>query len=151
MQDENIQRPVILVDLDGTLAIDDGNYVEGKIGWPVRKILEFVKYQIGMGNEVRIFTARADNPVDVEAISNWLLDEAELPCSRDEYNKLAALGHPPQRLAITNIKTKDVVLLIDDKARECRKNTGEIVGLGTAGHVKPVFKLTNRKPFSISR
>ena len=149
MSDENTQKPNVLVDLDGTLAQTDDNYVEGKIGWPVRKMCEFVKYQLAAGNSVTVFTARASNPADVEAIKNWLLDEAELPCSRVEFDRLAAAGYPPEQLPISNIKGKDCVLLIDDKARECRKNTGEIVGLGSAESHKPVFKLTNRKPFSI--
>ena len=34
------------VDLDGTLAQKDGDYVEGKIGWPVFKMVSFVNYSI---------------------------------------------------------------------------------------------------------
>jgi hypothetical protein len=149
MPDKNTQKPNVLVDLDGTLAQQDGDYVEGKIGWPVRKVCEFVKYQLAAGNAVTIFTARADNPVDVSAIREWLIDEAEIPCGRSEFNRLTAEGYPPEQLPISNVKGRDCVLIIDDKARECRKNTGEIVGLGSAESHKPVFKLTNRKPFSI--
>ena len=151
MPNENTKKPVVLCDLDGTLAQDDGTYVEGKVGWPVRKIVDFCKYQIGMGMEVRIFTARADNPVDVAAIREWLITEAELPCKRSEFDRLTAEGYPPEQLAITNVKGRDAVIIIDDKAYHCNKNTGVIDGLGTQEHTKPHFKLVNRKPFSIQR
>ena len=128
MSNEN--TPWIGIDLDGTLAAKDGEYVEGKIGWPIFKMCQFAKYQLGMGNRVKIYTARADNPVDVAAIKNWLLDEAGLPETRAEFNRLKSLGTPIEELEITNVKDRACVMLLDDLAYHVVENTGEIIGLG---------------------
>lgn len=53
------------VDLDGTLAEYDGWQGENHIGKPVPLMVERVKQWLSEGKEVRIFTARAYNPVEM--------------------------------------------------------------------------------------
>lgn len=130
MPDEN--KPWIGVDLDGVLAAKEGDYMEGKIGWPIYKMVELVKYNLGMGNVVKIFTARADSEIDRQAIEKWLVEEAGLPV-----------------LEITNKKDHLCVMYLDDIAYHVKTNSGVADGLGSSESHKPVFKLTNRKPFSI--
>ena len=96
---------VIAVDLDGTLAVYKG-YQEGQIGEPIRLMMNRVKTWLRHGHEVIIFTARADNPKDVEAIEKWLQK------------------HGLPELKITNVKTPDITELWDDRATGVYKNQG---------------------------
>lgn len=100
----------IAVDFDGTLA----EYTEWKgmanLGEPVPAMLERVKAWLAEGQEVRIFTARADDPVGVLNIRNW--------CQ----------VHLGQRLEVTNTKDFGMIELWDDRAVQVEKNTGRTVG-----------------------
>lgn len=93
------------VDLDGTLASDasDDNMA---IGEPVPEMAARVRRWHQAGVKVKIFTARASNPVEIPKIKAWLLA-----------NKLPDFE-------ITNIKDYQMVELWDDRAVEVIKNTG---------------------------
>ncbi len=98
------------VDLDGTLAHHDewkgGNF----IGKPIPKMMEKVKKWLSEGIKVVIFTARADDPDNLEAIIDWL-DDNGLP-----------------ELEVTNIKTPEIKRFYDDRAIQVVKNEGTIIG-----------------------
>ncbi|WP_273428933.1 hypothetical protein [Chitinibacter tainanensis] len=95
------------VDLDGTLAVHHG-YMCGGIGEPIKPMLDRVRELIDTGREVRIFTARASDPSQLQHVKQWLSAQG--------------LGG----LAITNIKDFDMVALYDDKAMRVKRNTGYI-------------------------
>jgi len=100
-------KAVVAVDLDGTLAHDyEGEFHPDKIGKPVPKMMNRVKTWIADGIEVRIFTARAQHPENIEPIRKWLKQN----------------GLPD--LLITNQKTMDIDVIWDDKARQVVPNTG---------------------------
>ncbi|WP_028454605.1 hypothetical protein [Chitinilyticum litopenaei] len=95
------------VDLDGTLATHHG-YMDGCIGEPIKPMLDRVRELIAAGREVRIFTARASDPNQVQHVRAWLSAQG--------------LGE----LAITNVKDFDMVELYDDRAMRVKRNTGYI-------------------------
>lgn len=114
------------VDLDGTLAVYDKWEGPTVIGAPVPKMVQRVKRMIAEGKDVRIFTARAyplgtnrentpnDERVDiaraaVNAVQQWC------------YLNLGKI------LAVTCVKDYECIEIIDDRARQCIKNTGELV------------------------
>lgn len=103
------KTPTHAVDLDGTFA-NYKHYKVGQIGKIIPKMLERVQEWLKNGDNVIIFTARAHNPKDKEAIRKWL--------------KLNGLPN----LKITNIKTPDITDIWDDRAKQVIKNTGEVVG-----------------------
>jgi len=98
------------VDLDGTLAEYYGWKGETHIGKPIPKMMTKVKGWIAEGIRVVIFTARADNPDNIEAIDEWLEEQG--------------IGE----LDITNIKTPDISRIYDDRAVQVKRNDGEILG-----------------------
>lgn len=103
-------KKVILCDLDGTLAFWDGEWNGPEcIGAPIPEMLRRVKLWIQQGNEVRIFTARADREENIPPIKAWLADN----------------GIPG--LKITNKKDPDVSCIYDDRAFQVIKNRGIIV------------------------
>jgi hypothetical protein len=97
------------VDLDGTLAHYDGWKGPEHIGEPVHEMLERVRAWIGEGKEVRIFTARAWDPVQVPYVHDWLVK------------------HGLPRLAVTNVKDFLMVELWDDRCVQVIPNTGKPV------------------------
>ncbi|WP_293765916.1 hypothetical protein [uncultured Aquitalea sp.] len=105
----------IAVDLDGTLA-EVGSSNKGAIGKPVQPMLSRVKAWLSEGDyEVRIFTARAADPVQAGKVKDWLNRQG--------------LGE----LAITNVKDADMVELWDDKAVRVERNSGKVCsGCGNA-------------------
>ena len=104
------------VDLDGTLARSDTLFTLNKIGDPVPKMLDRVKTMIKCGTRVKIFTARASDPEQVQLIKAWLR-ENEIP-----------------NLEVTNVKDYDMIRLYDDRAVQVIANTGDIVtGDGNKG------------------
>jgi len=98
------------VDLDGTLAEYYGWKGETHIGKPIPKMMAKVKGWIAEGIRIVIFTARADNPDNIEAIDEWLEEQG--------------IGE----LDITNIKTPDISRIYDDRAIQVKRNDGEILG-----------------------
>lgn len=96
-------------DLDGTLVKHEGGGVD-TIGEPVPEMwARLVKY-ISMGRRCKIFTARADDPVQCLSIQNYL----------------KARGMPP--IEVTNKKDYLMVYCYDDRARQVLPNLGIVVG-----------------------
>ena len=101
---------IIAVDFDGTLAQYEEGQPLGFIGEPVWRMVRWVQYQLALGNQVEIFTARIyQNEQAIPQIQDWL-EDAGLP-----------------RLPVGNIKRPDFSLFVDDRARQCLKNEGIIV------------------------
>lgn len=94
------------VDLDGTLAHHvPGQGIE-RIGPPVQRMLDKVMEWMRQGQEVRIFTARANYPEQIPMIRDWLL-EWSIPL-----------------LEITATKDFAMIALYDDRAVQIIRNTG---------------------------
>jgi hypothetical protein len=97
------------VDLDGTLAEYGGWQGEDHIGAPIPVMIERVKRWIAEGREVRIFTARVQEPCSDEVIAT-----IQAWCER----------HIGCVLPITNQKDYDMVALWDDRCVQVECNTG---------------------------
>ena len=104
------------VDLDRTLAHEEGFTDLLTIGDPIPEMVAKVKRAMEEGYEVRIFTARVSHPdpqltqqVTV-AIQDWC------------YKNLGV------RLRVTNCKDFDMLEMWDDRAVQVEQNTGEFVG-----------------------
>ena len=97
----------IAVDLDGTLAKDDGWKGIEHIGEPVPAMLDRVKEWISNGKNVVIFTARANDSKAIPYIEKWL-----------EENGIGGLK-------ITNVKTGDIDEIWDNIAVRVETNTGK--------------------------
>jgi len=92
----------ISVDLDGTLAAPLESYDGTRIGHPIPKMVDYVKWLLAEGKAVKIFTARvADDPDGKikRAIEFW--------CK----------SHIGQVLPVTNEKDPGMVELIDDRSK----------------------------------
>lgn len=100
-------RGWIGVDLDGTLAFYDGYKGPEHIGDPIPLMEKRVKGWIAEGKPVKIFTARADDPVSCGYIKAWLL----------------AWGFGD--LEITNVKDMSMIQLWDDRCVQVVPNTGQ--------------------------
>lgn len=85
------------VDLDGTLAEYGGWRGPDHIGAPVELMAERVRGWLKAGRDVRIFTARASVPDQIEPIKEW------------------CLHHFGQALPVTNQKDFGMVELWDDR------------------------------------
>lgn len=112
-QIHDARSPWIGVDLDGTLASDTDELwdAEGrpKIGKPVDQMVARIKRWIAGGQTVKIFTARAASPAQVQAIRAWL----------------ARHGLPD--LEVTNAKDFNLIELWDDRCVEVARNAGRPV------------------------
>ena len=126
-------RGWIGVDLDGTLAKSVKAQTGGKIGAPVRPMVQLVKWWLEHGEDVRIFTARV-NPNHHQGDIVHARRAIETWCKR-------YLG---QLLPVTYEKDWDMVLLLDDRARQVEHDTGRVF----CGH--PRKDLTTYK-YAISR
>lgn len=105
------------VDLDGTLAEYHGFKGMEHIGDPIPAIVEYVKELLEMGERVKIFTARVDrHPEAVAYIQQWLQD----------------VGLPI--LEVTCIKDAGMKLLVDDRTRQVKANTGKFVDFQEEQH-----------------
>jgi hypothetical protein len=100
----------IAVDLDGTLAEYNGWEGNNIIGAPIPAMFFRVQRWIEEGEEVVIFTARADSEESMIPIRRWLI-----------YHGLGDLR-------ITNIKEKGFQEIYDDRAFRVERNTGCIEG-----------------------
>lgn len=90
----------IAVDLDNTLAVaDSGQFSPSVIGPPIPKMLSKVKQMIADGHKVLIFTARANDPENVPYVQAWCKEHLGLI------------------LPVTNVKTPEIDVIIDDKSR----------------------------------
>lgn len=97
----------IAVDFDRTLATYNGK-IDGPLGDPIKPMLERVKAWLSDGLEVRVFTARADSPLQRKRIAKWLDDNG--------------IGG----LAITNQKDSNMAELWDDLAIRVVPNSGKV-------------------------
>lgn len=94
------------VDLDGTLATSGPTTDPLGIGDPVPFMMARVKYWLRTGRNVKIFTARASDPLEVRRIHSW--------CAR----------HQLPALPVTNQKDSSMLALWDDRAVGVKTNTG---------------------------
>lgn len=99
------------VDLDGTLAYYDKWLGIQHIGEPIFKMKELLLVLHSKGVTIKIFTARLSE--DIEAI---------------EYIKKWLKKHNLPDWEITNVKDMHCVEIWDDRCRQCKKNTGELIG-----------------------
>ena len=105
------------VDLDGTLAVDDGQpFVPGHIGPPVPLMVARVKWWVAAGKDVRIFTARVSS--DGSNARNFQAQQSRYAIEQwcEKF-----IG---RKLPITNAKDYMMVELWDDRAVQVEKNTG---------------------------
>lgn len=100
-------RGWIGVDLDGTLAEYDGWQGIDHIGAPIPPMQRLVKFLLRAGADVRIFTARMQEPDAEVYINAW------------------SLKHFGRVLPATNRKDFGMALLLDDRAYRVGFNTGE--------------------------
>lgn len=98
------------VDLDGTLAYHEAGTGIGIIGRPIQRMLDRVWSHLRAGEEVRIFTARAEYPEQEALIQKWLIEECGLPA-----------------LKVTNKKDFAMIMFYDDRAVQVVENTGIVV------------------------
>lgn len=106
------------VDLDGTLAVDEGlpwEDMEHTIGPPVPAMLARVKAWLEEGREVRILTARVGRPRLTNSQQRKLI---ETWCNE----------HVGRALPVTDCKDYRMAEIWDDRAVQVVKNTGERVG-----------------------
>ena len=100
------------VDLDGTLAVYNGNQQYPEIGDPINVMVQRVWTWLSVGIDVRIFTARVSDPetaeVERERIDNWCMKV---------FNR---------KLPVTCCKDFKMDVLYDDRAIRVEKNTGLI-------------------------
>ena len=101
------------VDLDGTLAKSVVVQTGEEIGAPIHPMVQLVKRWLAHGEDIRIFTARV-NPRQGDAVRARRAIEAW--CER-------YLG---QILPVTYEKDWDMVLLLDDRARQVEHDTGRV-------------------------
>ena len=108
-------RRWIGVDLDGTLAKSVAQTGE-EIGAPVHSMVQLVTGWLAHGEDVRIFTARV-NPNRHQAEALRARRAIEAWCKR----------HIGQILPVTYEKDWDMVLLLDDRARQVERDTGRVI------------------------
>ncbi len=94
------------VDLDGTLAYYTSWQGPEHIGEPIAPMLARVQKWLADGREVRIFTARANEPENIPYIQAW------------------CLMHLGQVLPVTATKDYGMVVLYDDRCVRVITNTG---------------------------
>lgn len=111
-----MSRGWIAVDLDGTLAHYDHWRGADHIGEPIPAMMERVHGWLKAGRTVKIFTARATFPDQIEPIKEWLRK------------------HDLDGLEVTNVKDYQMDELYDDRAVQVEKNTGRLIGHTTRGH-----------------
>lgn len=115
------------VDLDGTLAYWDGSHGGTKIGKPIPAIVRQIQQWLDRGEEVRIFTARVDDRIQVLRRGQshplgkvWWRDDQKRKAIAKYTRKL--FGKP---LEATNSKDRWMYDLLDDRAEGIQTNTGK--------------------------
>lgn len=94
------------VDFDGTLAEYNG-WNGGIFGKPILAMVDKINTLLSQGFEVRILTARGDDPSECRRIQDYLVERCGLP-----------------RLKVTNQKDFAMIEIWDDRARRVVKNVG---------------------------
>ncbi|WP_020588799.1 hypothetical protein [Desulfobacter curvatus] len=97
------------VDLDGTLAVWNETSTLDRIGAPIPAMVDMVRRMVDNGIRVKIFTARACDPAQIQKIRAWMTRN----------------GLPD--LEITNVKDFYMERLYDDRAIRVERNTGRIL------------------------
>lgn len=132
------------VDFDGTLADYSRGWVApDHCGAPVPDMLERVKFWLGEGYDVRIFTARIwplfDAPVGIPVQSLHTLPgispTEKIVESRAAVDAIRAWcrEHLGRELRITNVKDLAMVELYDDRCVQVLADTGVLVGKSSRG------------------
>ena len=111
MKKELRKRPLVMVDLDGTLAEQLKEY-QREIGKPIMPMVELIRKEIESGAEVKIFTARA---------SDWADELEKLDIER------FCVKYFGQVLPITAIKEHEITRIYDDRCIQVEKNTGKLL------------------------
>lgn len=126
---ERRMRGWIGVDLDGTLAMSVKSEAPEDIGVPIDRMVKQVKKWLAQDWDVRIFTARV-NPYHrrIEALRARRAIEV--------WSK----RHVGQVLPITHEKDSDMVLLLDDRARQVERDTGRVVGCNSSRDLEVTIK-----------
>ena len=97
-------------DLDGTIAFYDKWRGLEHVGEPIQPMIDLIQNIIKVSDyEVKIFTARANEPKAIEPIRKWL-NQVGLP-----------------NVEITATKDLDMVMLYDDTCTQVRRNKGELI------------------------
>lgn len=101
-----MSKGAIACDFDKTIAF----HVDGqeKLGNPIPKMLRRIKAHLAAGDNVEIFSARADNPRTVRELGDW------------------TEKHLGVRLPAGNVKKPYYYRFYDDKAVEVEPNTGRL-------------------------
>jgi hypothetical protein len=110
------------VDLDGTLVENDGWKGPEHIGEPLARRIASVRRWLEDGEDVRIFTARADDPKAVEAINAFSLEQ---------------FG---EELPVTNVKDPSMKALYDDRAEPVEPNVDSALEKALGGLLGPLYK-----------
>lgn len=108
-----MDKRVIAVDLDGTLAHYDGWKGPEHIGVIIQSVANALKMAKDEGADIWIFTARVSDPDDAEVAGNYIV------------KYLTENGIPFDGL--TAVKHKFFTEFWDDRAIQVIKNTGEFV------------------------
>jgi hypothetical protein len=115
------------VDLDGTLAQyergDIDKYGVAYVGPPIQKMLARVKQWVADGKRVKIMTARAGIPAELDGSERRRREEEQL-LVRPAIERWC-LEHVGQVLEITCVKDFGMIELWDDRAVQIISNTGE--------------------------
>lgn len=96
-------------DLDATLAVHADGAGIRTIGEPIPKMVARLMRHIKEGYEVKIFTARGNDPEQVEMIKEWLR------------------VHKLPDLEVTATKDYRLIRFYDDRAISVEPNTGRII------------------------
>lgn len=107
-------------DLDGTLAVALRGGLHS-IGEPIPRMVNLLKTYLEQGFEVKIVTGRAAppflNPDGTVSTETQMIKEVEDWCEKN-------IG---VRLPVTCSKDFKMIILYDDRARQVKFNTGEII------------------------
>lgn len=119
-----MSRGWIGVDLDGTLAMFDGESPPDVVGQPIYPMVQRVKHWLARGHEVRIVTARADGGEAAASQGNPLAE-----AYRDVDRVIGHIQdwtaqHVGARLPVTNKKDYGMIELWDDRAVRVVHNQG---------------------------
>jgi len=99
----------VAVDLDGTLAYFDHWRGINHVGYPLKPMVAIVRRLLADGMEVRIFTARANDPAAIKPVQDW--------CEE----------HLGKRLRVTATKDYEMSICFDDRAIQVEHNTGKLL------------------------
>lgn len=106
---------------DGTLAVYDRYMGLHNVGKPVPAMLDRVKHWLDAGIDVRIVTARAnqpdpsDNPVAIRTVEKW------------------CFKHLGRKLPVVASKDYRMSCLWDDRAVQVETNSGRVLGVPLGG------------------